>query len=360
LLLQETDVRLALAGRSLERAAAAAAALNRTFEGERVSALYTDAADSTSLNRALKGIDLVVVTSSTAQYAGLVAQAALAAGSDYLDLQYSTRKIALLKSLAHEIEQAGCCFITDGGFHPGLPAALVRYAAPSFHRLDTARVGSVIKVDWASLSVGQATVDELLAEMADFQTLLYRNGKWLSSGPFGMLGAISMDFGREFGRQACVPMLLEEMRCIPELYPTVRETGFFVGGFNWFVDWLVSPLALVALRLWPQAALKPMGRLMHWGLKTFSQPPYGTMLRLEAQGVKGGEATAMAVTLYHADGYAFTAIPVVACLLQVLNGAARKPGLWLQAHLVEPNQLMQDMERLGVVIDVRSWQPATP
>jgi len=44
-----------------------------------------------------------------------------------------------------------CCFIADGGFHPGLPAALVRYVAPHFDRLEKANVGSVINVDWASL-----------------------------------------------------------------------------------------------------------------------------------------------------------------------------------------------------------------
>jgi saccharopine dehydrogenase (NAD+, L-lysine-forming) len=46
-----------------------------------------------------------------------------------------------------------------------------------------------------------------------------------------------------------------------------------------------------------------------------------------------------------------TAIPVIACLLQYLDGSLRKPGLWTQANIVEPNRLMTDMERLGV--DVR-------
>ena len=56
----------------------------------------------------------------------------------------------------------------------------------------------------------------------------------------------SFDFGREFGRQYAVPMFLEEMRAIPELYPGIKETGFLVGGFNWFVDWFISPIIMVA------------------------------------------------------------------------------------------------------------------
>ncbi len=62
--------------------------------------------------------------------------------------------------MAEEIQQAGCCFITDGGFHPGLPAFLVRYAAQYFDQLVCARVGSVIKEDWKKLDVENSTVYE--------------------------------------------------------------------------------------------------------------------------------------------------------------------------------------------------------
>jgi saccharopine dehydrogenase (NAD+, L-lysine-forming) len=262
--------------------------------------------------------------------------------------------------MAGQIEEAGLCFITDGGFHPGLPAALIRALAPEFDEVDTARVGSVIKIDWSALELAPSTMEEFVAEFMDFQSLVFRDGRWREVGALAMMKPDTMDFGQEagpgFGRQYCIPMFLEEMRAIPALYPEVKETGFFVGGFNWVVDWLISPLVMAALKLWPSRAKGPMGRLMLWGLRTFGKPPYGTLLKAELRGRKGGLARAADLILYHEDGYAFTAIPAAACLLQLLDGSIRRPGLWLQASAVEPGRLMADMARMGIQV----WRSDAP
>ena len=165
-----------------------------------------------------------------------------------------------------------------------------------------------------------------------------------------MLLPLYMDFGRQFGRQYCMPMFLEEMQALPEKIPDLQETGFLVGGFNWFVDWFVTPLALIALRFSPKLALRPMARLMYWGLRSFSRPPYGTLLKVEAQGTREGQARREDLTLYHENGYMFTAIPVVACLLQWLDATIRQPGRWFQAQIVEPERMLRDMQRMGVEV----------
>ena len=167
LLLQETTAQIILAGRSQHKAHQLATELG----GDRVTSAWIDAADRTSLQAAMRGIDLVVVASSTAQYTSNVAEAALAAGADYLDILYSTEKTAVLRDLAPKIEATGCCFVTDAGFHPGLPAALVRYAASCFDQLTRAKVGSVIQINWPDLELSSSTMQEFVAEFIDFKTL---------------------------------------------------------------------------------------------------------------------------------------------------------------------------------------------
>jgi len=352
LLLNESEAKLVLAGRNIGKAKRLAHELNNSVAGNRVSGVYADGSETASLRKAFSGIDFIVVASSTIQYTRQIATMALEARVSYLDVQYSTQKIILLRSMAGEIQQAGCCFITDGGFHPGLPAFMVRYVSPYFDRLESAVVGSVIKEDWKSLDVEDATVNELVELMNDFKMVAFKAGKWKKASFFGMSDYQRMDFGGEFGKQFCAPMMLEEMRSIPDLFPSLKETGFYVGSFNWFVDWVIMPIALVAMKLSPHLAKRPMARWMHWGLNTFSKPPFGTMLKVEARGERDGQLKIMQITIAHPDGYMFTAIPVAACLLQYLDGSIAKPGLWLQAHIVEPTRFMNDMQRMGISVQM--------
>ena len=350
LLLRYTNVSITLAARNMDRLKTVVNQLNQQYSTNRVSSVYADASDEESLLLAFKRMDMVVVASGTAEYAEIVASTALKSGIDYLDVQFSLKKVKVLKSMEGKIERSGRCFITDGGFHPGLPAALVRYGAQYFDQLEIAIVGSFIQQDWGSLNISLSTAIEFVRELVDFQSMFYRDGQWRKASMVSTKDFIEMEFMAPFGKQLCAPMFFEEMREIPAVYPSLTHTGFYIAGFHKFVDMVVMPFILLMVKLFPNSMQKPMAKIMFWSLKTFSKPPYATIMKLEATGEKEGQPKKLEVQLYHEDGYWFTAIPVVACLLQYLEGVIRKPGLWTMGNLVEPHRLMKDMERMGIEV----------
>jgi len=145
-------------------------------------------------------------------------------------------------------------------------------------------------------------------------------------------------------------MMFEEIHSLPSLIPTLKETGFYITGFGWIMDWIITPFSMMMVKLFPNVMVKPMGRLFTWVWKKTSKPPFYTIMKLRAKGSKDGNESPIEMTLFHEDGYWFTAIPVTACILQYLDGSIRKPGLHWMGQIVEPVRLMKDMEKMGIKI----------
>ncbi len=347
LLVQHTDVHIVLAARNEDKLRQSAEKLSQP---DKVSWKTVDASNKDMLLNAFDGMDMVVSAASTAQFTENIARACLDAGCDYLDVQYSNKKVSILKSMKSDIESSGLCFISEAGFHPGLPAALVRYAETQMDELESAITAGVISSDWSNYSVTEATKVELIQELTDYELLFLKNGCWEKPGFWSMRDFPTIDFGEPAGKKMCVPMFFEELRNLPKQIPSLKNTGFYIAGFGWFVDFLVMPFVMLMLKLFPRKMVKPMGSLFVWAWRVSSKPPYYTILKMEANGKKDGKESKIAVTLKHKDAYWFTVIPVMACLLQYFDGTIYKPGLHWMGQVVEPVRLMEDMERMGIEI----------
>ena len=342
-LLEQTGVELVLAGRHPEKARLLADQLNGTFDGDRVSVRQVDAAAKPELRRALEGADFLLVAAPTTVHAAEVAGAALEAGVDYLDVQLDARKLAVLKSLAPEIERAGRCFITEAGFHPGLPAALVRHAAAQMDTIESAVAAGYLNMG-LTMPYSEA-VDELMEAFRHYQGQVYADGGWTKPSAYQTR---PIDFGGEIGVRNCFSMFFEELSDLPRQIPTLREMGFYMSSSHWLVDWVITPLVMAGLKI-PSARLtRRLGKITWWGMQHFARPPYLVCLKVEATGERAGRPVRFEFSVAHPDGYELTAIPVVACLRQYLDGTARRPGLWYMGHLVDPGRLFQDMAAMGV------------
>lgn len=338
-LLAQTKVQIIIAGRSEEKAKSFADELN----DPRVSARQADASSFDSLTKALEDVTLCLVAAPTTHHAETVIRTCITARVDYLDIQYSTKKLKALYSVAEEIKQAGLCFVTEAGYHPGLPAALIRYAVTKLDVTESALTAGYLNMK--NLPYTEA-VDELMEGFIDYQAQVFKNGAWTKPSSWDMR---SFNFDEDIGKRTCYSMFFEELRDIPNMYPTLKETGFYISGANWFTDLLITPIVFVGLKIAPKRGLRPLGKLMWWGMGQ-TKPPYVVALKVEAKGQLEGIPAQIHVRVAHPDGYELTAIPVVAYLKQYLDGIARRSGVHLMGHIAEPARLFDDMQKMGVQV----------
>lgn len=339
-LLAQTDAQIVISGRNLKKA--------QTFVDElgdpRVTARQVDASVAATLQPALQDVDLCLVAAPTTHHTATVIYACLAAGADYLDIQLSSAKLKALYAAREKIEQAGRCFVTEAGYHPGLPAALVRYAAGRLDSVESAVTAGYLNMG-PSLPYTDA-VDELMEVFINYEAQVFKNGAWTKPKEWAMT---KFDFGNEIGTRTCYSMFFEELRNLPKLYPSLKETGFYISGSNWLADVLITPIVMLGLKIAPKRGLRPLGKLMWWGMQQ-SKPPYQVMIAVEAKGLKNGIQARVRASVSHPDGYELTAIPVVAYLKQYLDGSARKTGLHMMGQLAEPERLFKDMQIMGANI----------
>lgn len=348
LLLTQSDHTVLVGGRHEDRARLFVGQLGTRGPGwaARLGTVGVDATNRASIDRALEGVDLCITAAGTATSASIAVEAALARGVDYLDIQLGHAKADGVLAMDARARDAGVTLVTDGGFHPGVPAAMVRYADQRVGGLQRARVGSVIALDWASLRpLADSTVAEMIEEFRDFVYEEYRGGRWATAAR----RQPTFTFPDPFGPRKAAAMGLAEMHQLTGAVPGLCETGFYVGGFNPVVDYAIFPLAMAGMRIAPDRLAPPLGRLLHWGLIRFARPPYGTILQLE--GNAPGQQPRTLMRISHPDAYFVTAAPTVAAALQVLDGSAHRPGAHTQAMLVEPTRFFADQAAMGLTVE---------
>jgi saccharopine dehydrogenase-like NADP-dependent oxidoreductase len=176
-LLVETKHCVIVAGRNLDKAEALASELS----SERVNARKIDAANSDSLDKALHDVDFLVVAAPTTHQTQIVVEAAIKAGVDYLDVQVSDEKLKILNSHAEEIKSKQLCFITEAGNHPGLPSAMVFYAAAQMDCIESALTAGYLNM--GNMPPYKEAVDELMECFLHYQAQVFKNGQWTKKLP---------------------------------------------------------------------------------------------------------------------------------------------------------------------------------
>lgn len=352
LLASRGDVRLTIAGRSATRLAHLASELQRRATHS-IGVLRPD------VERAIEvpaGVDLVVNASSVTALAPAIARAAIVAGADAFDTNLSSPgKWSGLRALSPAIEAAGRSVVTDCGLHPGVPGALVRWLAAEGLQLRSAQVGGAFALDWSSLEFSDAAVEDFANELTTMDPSALVAGTWRRS--FALQRRI--DFGALIGRRTCTPMLMGEIRELPDAMPTLQDAGFYVAGFGWAVDYLAMPACTLLARAGGKARMLA-GRMALAALRGWTGPDRYAVVLLDANGSTAvGDVRHVRVRVAADDAYALTSACVVASVEQWLDGR-RLPGLWTQAAYVMPGAFFRRIGELGATVSVTSAAAGFP
>jgi saccharopine dehydrogenase (NAD+, L-lysine-forming) len=302
-----------------------------------------DVADPYSCTEYLEEADLVINCSSAVEHAHLLYEHLINSHTHYFDTNLSFKsKHEKLKEISDRVKCSNLIFVTDCGYHPGIPAAMIRWAANKSSQLKKANCYAVMKLDWRSYSFSRETGHEMISEFRDYEPVYYdhewKTWSWMKSKKY--------DFGSPFGMQNVTPMMLNELRKLPTDYTHLEETGFFISGFNAFTDYFMLPFILLGTKFPGLFSDDFLTNVFLWSVKK-GGGPFG--VRLIGDFDYGAKKVKM--ILSHNDPYLLTAIPVVACFHQLIEGRLCR-GVHYQGSAVDPNRFFKLLRHYGIDIKV--------
>jgi saccharopine dehydrogenase (NAD+, L-lysine-forming) len=342
-LLIHTDSDITISGRDNEKAEQFASILRKEFPYRQILSCYADATKKTSLLEAFKKADLVIVTTTTPDYIDIIAEAAIESETDMIDILVRGDVVDKLENYRDSIIANKRIFITQAGFHPGLPAPIIKYARDKFDNYTSANILMAMN----ALFEKPESTYEILHEIGEGHAKILKDGEWRKAT---YKDALKFQFSDKFGMRKCYPL---QMR---EIYPLQKDLGIlhmgvYSAGFNSFVDNLVFPLIMFLQFLKKGLGKRLCGKLMHWGIKNYYDNNPGIELYLIAKGTRDNNEKSFTLKLISYDPFDFTAIAVMACLKQYLDNTINKPGLHLMGNVVDEKRIIEDLKSMGLQIE---------
>lgn len=347
-LLERLEVNLVIAGRNLRKAELSAAELCRSYGEGRAIGVGMDAGNVSQLRPILEECAVIVNAGPAFGEDVLcrMASTAINANTHWIDVQFNHMQEKLLLSFDEKARKNDVCFCIQSGFHPGLPAAMVRWAEKKMDEMEEAEVSAFLNPG-GGLKYTQG-VDELVGMFRDYKGHHYHDGKWNKATMW------KVDFQLGIGRRDVAAMTLGEMLPLPNMIPTLKKTGFAIGGFSWVANWIVTPFMMFGLKVFPFIPLSAWGRLLCWSIAKFGREPFITALQLDAKGIVNGERHKATLVVSHKEEYELTAVPVVAMLEQMLEGGNCRPGVHYAALMPDVDEFFAAIEEMGIKFFIKA------
>jgi saccharopine dehydrogenase-like NADP-dependent oxidoreductase len=213
-------IQLIIAGRHAEKATALAYQIGLRAENAR--ALDATSPQFSQMLRKL-GVNTVIHTAGPFQdqnYA--VAQAAIQAGANYLDLADGREFVAGIARLDAGAKAANVSVVSGASSLPALTTAVIDRYLPDFARLDAVRSG----ITSGAVVPGIATMRAVLGYCGQpFRVL--ENGQWVTV--HGWLDTVEHNFPKPVGPRPLGRCDVPDLDLLPQRYPTLKTASFHAG-----------------------------------------------------------------------------------------------------------------------------------
>lgn len=342
----DPEIAIAISGRSISKAKNFVNVLGKEYPNSNITASYADATEKRSLTKALKDIDIIIVT-TTPDSIGIIAEAAIATNTDMIDILVREDVVDALEKHRKHIISHNRVFITQAGFHTGLPAPFIRYAKDLFDDYQTANVVMVMN----SLFEKSESTHEIIHEIGRNNAVTLKNGLWKKAS---YKDCISVQFSDKFGIQKCYPIHMREIHPL-EKELAISNMGVYSAGFNTFVNHVVFPLTMLLYKIKKGLGKKLCGKLMYWGIHKYAGNKPGVEFKLIANGLKNGMQKNYVLEAHSSNAFELTALAVIACLRQYLNSSAIEPNLYLMGNFVDEKRIVDDLKQMGIKFHEKLW-----
>ena len=314
----------------------------RTYGTSRVSSAGADARKVRKLATTLAG-NSVVINCTRHQYNLNVMEAALHAGTHYLDLGglfvWTRRQLKLKRRFA----ERGITAVLGMGCAPGLTNVMARYAAEQFDRVHSIRirVGGVDfnsrEGDFAFPYSAQTIIEELT--LAPWK---WSGGRFVKSAPRS--GWESLDFGKPVGRVWAVMTRHSEIATLPLCFKSkgLRYADFKVG--------------------FDRAFVREVMKRLHagWTIRNFEALPasrsHPNDYEVTRVIVHGGNKSVVMDCHAHSNprwqasaGDIDTACPASIVAQMIAAGSIRSPGVWAPEDIVPARPLFDECKKRGMI-----------
>jgi len=314
-----TDLEIVIAGRDLDRAAAAAAPL-----GPRARALRLDAATVPPEELRASGAFVAVDAAGPFQGASYrLARAVIAAGLHYVDLADARDFVAGFGALDESARAAGVVALTGASSTPALSHAVLDRLTAGWRRIDAVEIA--ISPGNRNSPRGLSVIRAILS-YAGKPVRVFEGGAWTARPGWGWpLRREMPGLGRRWLSLCETP----DLDLVPKRFAP-RQTAVFRAGLELSAMHLGLYLAglLVRARLLP--SLAPFARPLRWlaeRLKGLGSDRGG--MTVEVRGIDAAGAAARAVWSLVAeagDGPAVPTLPALAAIRALADGSLSQPG----------------------------------